>query len=145
MKARLLTAGVAGLLAASGAYALEFRSVGDSPAVLYDGPSRQAHRVWVVSPGAPVEVLSSVEGWTKIRTHTGQLAWAESASISGRRTVVAAQDFSLLAGPDAAAPPVAQVRQGVILELLEVAGAWVKARHREGVTGYVRLDQVWGT
>jgi SH3-like domain-containing protein len=80
-----------------------------------------------------------------VRTHTGQLAWAESGAISERRTIVALQDMALRAAPDSAAPPVAQVRQGVILELLEIAGAWAKVRHREGATGYVRLEQVWGT
>jgi len=32
----------------------------------------------------------------------------------------------------------------VILELSEVAGAWVRVRHRDGGSGFIRAPQVWG-
>jgi Bacterial SH3 domain len=32
----------------------------------------------------------------------------------------------------------------VILDLLEVAGAWLHVRHRDGQTGFIRAQQVWG-
>lgn len=144
MKGLRLAALLVALLAAAGASALEFRSVGSSPAVLYDGPSKQANRVLVVSPGSPVEVLSSLEGWHKVRTHSGQLAWVETVALSDRRTTVAVSDLVLRVAPDDASPGAVQVRQGVILELLEVTGPWVKLRHRDGAIGYVRSSQVWG-
>jgi SH3-like domain-containing protein len=43
------------------------------------------------------------------------------------------------------APVVFRAQQGVALELSELAGAgWVKLRHRDGQTGYARINQVWG-
>ena len=55
--------------------------------------------------------------------------------------------------------PVAQIRQAaedsaavvfqaqynVVLELSEVvAGGWLRVRHRDGASGFVRVAQVWG-
>jgi SH3-like domain-containing protein len=43
------------------------------------------------------------------------------------------------------APIAFQVQQHVLLELLEVAGAgWLRVRHRDGQTGFIRVAQVWG-
>jgi hypothetical protein len=37
------------------------------------------------------------------------------------------------------------VERGVLLELAEpVASSWIKVRHRDGPTGFVRTADVWG-
>jgi SH3-like domain-containing protein len=49
------------------------------------------------------------------------------------------------AKPEDAAALVFQARQGVALEVVELGvGPWVKVRHRDGQSGYVRTNQVWG-
>lgn len=125
--------------------ALEFRSVGETPAVLYDGPSIKANKVFVASRGSPMEVVSTLEGWVKVREPGGQLAWVESGALVAKRTVsVSAALAPVRAAPAEASPPVFQAQQGVILELIEASGAWAHVRHRDGLTGYVRASQVWG-
>jgi hypothetical protein len=37
-----------------------------------------------------------------------------------------------------------QAQQNVLLELIDVSGTWVQVRHRDGGTGYVKAQQVWG-
>jgi hypothetical protein len=38
-----------------------------------------------------------------------------------------------------------QARPGVALEIVERgSGPWVKVRHRDGQTGFVRANHVWG-
>ena len=56
------------------------------------------------------------------------------------------------ANPDEAAPLVFRAEQNVLLDLAEsatspattAAPGWVKVRHRDGQTGYVRVNQVFG-
>jgi SH3-like domain-containing protein len=48
------------------------------------------------------------------------------------------------AAADEAAPLVFEAEQDVVLELLETAGNFVRVRHAQGMTGYVRITQVWG-
>lgn len=124
---------------------LEFRSVGEMPAVLYDGPSLKANKMFVTSRGSPVEVVSTLEGWVKVREPGGQLAWVEAKMLAAKRTVsVSVPQAIVYVAPSDSAPPAFQAQQGVILELIEAAGAWVQVRHRDGLTGYVRANQVWG-
>ena len=43
------------------------------------------------------------------------------------------------------APIVFQAQQGVALDVAEApAGGWVKVRHSDGQTGFVKINQVWG-
>lgn len=124
---------------------LEFRSVGDMPAVLYDGPSLKANKVFVASRGSPVEVVSTLEGWVKVREPGGQLAWVEAKVLVAKRTVAVSVPQAVVhAAPSDTALPAFQAQQGVILELIEAAGAWAHVKHRDGLTGYVRANQVWG-
>ena len=131
-------------VAASGA-AIEFRSVGDNAAVLYDGPTAKSPRLYVVNKGYPLEVILAVEGWVKVRDAAGAFAWVEAKHLSDRRTVMVKVPVAdVRAKPDESAPVSFQAQQNVLLEVVGVSGGWVQVRHRDGGTGYLRAQQVWG-
>jgi len=114
--------------------------------VLYDAPSTRATRLFLVSPGSPLEVISAIEGWSKVREAGGKLGWAEAGAVSQRRTVavsVASATVRTAASPTAA--PVFEATQGLILELLDAATpGWARVRHRDGLAGFVRANEVFG-
>jgi SH3-like domain-containing protein len=127
------------------AAALEFRSVGENPAVLYDGPTTRSTRLYVVSRGYPLEVVVAIEGWVKVRDATGAFSWIEAKQLTDKRTVmVKAPVAEIRSKPEDNAPIAFQAQQSVVLELLSVNGSWVQVRHRDGATGYVKAQQVWG-
>jgi SH3-like domain-containing protein len=136
----------AGLGWAGAGAAADFRSVAENAAVLYDAPSAKAKKLYVVSHGYPVEVLVVVEGWSKVRDVSGELTWIESKQLSDKRTVVVRMPLAQVReAADDNAPVAFQAQQNVLLELLEVAsGGWLRVRHRDGQSGYVRVAQVWG-
>jgi SH3-like domain-containing protein len=126
--------------------AAEFRSIAENGAVMYDAPSVKSKKLFAASRYYPVEIVVSIDNWVKVRDHAGDLSWVEKKALSERRTVVvtapvadvrqAASDQSTLAF---------QAQQGVALEVAEPsASGWVKVRHADGLTGYVRINQVWG-
>ena len=134
------------LLAASAAWAGEYRSIGDNAVTMYDAPSLKANKLFVATKLYPVEIIVQVDNWTKVRDVAGDLAWVEKKDLSSTRTVlVTAALADIRQKPDDGAPLVFQAKQGVALEVVELgAGLWVKVRHVDGQTGYVRANQVWG-
>lgn len=143
---RILAASAAWALLASAAHAMEFKSVGTAPAVLYDAPSYKGRKVFVAPRGMPVEVVLTYGEWTKVRDIDGDLSWVESNLLSARRTVmVKVPNAKIRSAADDAAPAVFGCDKGVLLELTEpVAGGWARVKHADGQSGFVRLSEIWG-
>src|SRR5690606_10648392 len=119
---RRLALVLAGCVLSSTAGAAEFRSVAESGAILYDAPSVQATRRFVVGRGLPLEVISTDGTWVKVRDRAGDLTWIERKALSERRTVVVRVALARVrANPDAQSPVVFEAQQGVILDLQEAA------------------------
>lgn len=145
MRSSLLLAVLAGLAAAAPALALEYRSVA-APAILYDAPSDQGRKLFVIAKQTPVEVVVSLDKWVKVRDMGGGLTWIERSRLSDHRTLqVSAPRATVRQKPEEAAPPVFEANRDVVLDLAEPpAAGWVKVRHRDGASGYVRVTDVWG-
>lgn len=128
------------------AWALDYRSVAVPRAVLYDAPSAQGKKLFVVSQYYPLEVIVNLGEWIKVRDAGGGLAWIEAKQLTDKRTVlVRAEAAEARESADAAARPVFRASKDVALELLEAAPAgWAKVRHRDGLTGYILSTEVWG-
>jgi SH3 domain protein len=135
-----------GILLANPVHALDYRSVASPSAILYDAPSPNAKRIYVVGQYYPVEVVVSLEAWAKVRDSTGELAWIEKKNLSDRHTVTVAVPLAdVRQSPDNAASVVFQAEQGVALEVMEHGSSgWLKVRHRDGQSGFVKISQVWG-
>jgi SH3-like domain-containing protein len=133
-------------LIAGTAGATDFRSVQESAAVLYDGPSRAAKPLYVVQRDYPVEIISASGAWVKVRDHAGALTWIERKSLGERRTLlVTAAVAEARVRPEDGAPLAFSAAQNVVLELLEASPAgWLRVRHADGAAGYVRAGSVWG-
>ena len=135
-------------LAAAGgvAHAADFKSVGPGPAVMYDAPAQKARKLYVAPAGMPVEIVFANGDWTRVRDAAGDLSWMESRSLSPRRTfVVEVAQLSARAAASDTAPVAFTAAKGVLLELAEpIASGWIKVRHRDGETGYVKATEVWG-
>jgi SH3-like domain-containing protein len=131
---------------AASAHAVDFKSVGAAPAVLYDAPSERGRKVFVAPRGMPVEIVLTYGEWTKVRDAGGDLSWVESKQLSSKRmVVVTAANAKLRASADEGAPVISTADRGVLLELADpVASGWLKVRHRDGVTGFVKVTEVWG-
>lgn len=132
------------------ASALEVRSIkpaeGVAAAVLYDAPSKAGKKLFLIRRYTPVELVVSLEGWSKVRDIDGSLAWVEKKDLSEQRTVqVSAERAQARQAADAGAALVFEAEKGVALDVVEPpAAGWVKVRHRDGATGFVRANQVWG-
>lgn len=139
-------AGAVLLLATAASHAVEFKTVGAAPVILYDAPSAKGGKLYVAPRGMPLEVVLSYGEWVKVRDASGEMAWTEARGLSAKRNVVArAANLKVRASPDDAASPLILVDKGVLMEMSEQpSSGWVKVRHKDGQSGYVKTSEVWG-
>lgn len=134
------------LALASSATAGEFRSIAENGTPMYDAPSVRAKKLFVASRFYPVEIVINIDNWVKVRDQAGDLSWVEKKALSDKRMVIvtaAVADARQTANDGAAL--VFQAQQGVALDIAEPpAGGWIRVRHAEGQTGYIKVNQVWG-
>lgn len=134
------------LLAAPAAFAFDFKSVGSTPVILYDTPTTKGTRMYIAPRGMPLQVVSSYGDWVKVRDANGELAWTEAKGLTARRNlVVRTPGAKVFAGPDEGSQVLMTADRGVLLELVDpTALTWIRIRHRDGIDGYVRANDVWG-
>jgi SH3-like domain-containing protein len=144
----LLAACVAGTAAAA-----DYRVTTEAPTLLYDAPSAKSKPLFVYGRDVPMEVLVTVEGWTKVRDIGGAIGWIASKGLADKRMLqIRVPVAEVRANPDDAAAVVFRAEQNVLVELAEpatsaantAAPGWVKVRHRDGQVGFVRVPQVYG-
>lgn len=134
------------LLATAASHAVDFKTVGAAPVILYDAPSAKGGKLYVAPRGMPLEVVLSYGEWVKVRDASGEMAWTEAKGLSAKRNVVArAANLKVRASPDETSSAVLLVDKGVLLEMSEQpSGNWLKVRHKDGQVGYVKTSEVWG-
>ena len=127
------------------AHALDYRTVVEA-APVYDAPSAKSKPLFVVPAGTPVELVVSLEGWSKVRDSRGDLAWIEKKQLAEKRNVIVrAERAQVRAAAEEKATLVFEAERDVVLELVEtVPGGWARVRHRDGQSGFLKAPQVWG-
>ncbi len=127
------------------AQAYEFASV-DEPAILYDANSLKAKKIYVATRFLPLEQLVVLEAWVKARDSTGKVFWIEKRNLSNKRYVVVTAQAATVRSSWSNSASVAFVAPRQLgLEWLGNSGSgWVKVRHRDGSTGYIKASEVWG-
>jgi SH3-like domain-containing protein len=127
------------------AHGFDFVSVAE-PAIMYDANSLKAKKLFVATRYLPLEQVVVLDNWVKVRDSSGKLFWIEKRQVSSKRYVmVTVSSTSVLRSPDEDAELVFQATQKLGLEWLGNTGSgWVKVRHADGSTGYLKSDDVWG-
>lgn len=145
-RTRALVATLVWLATCVPAHAIDYASVADETAILYDAPSVKSQKLFVISRYSPLEEIVNLSDWVKVRDSSGALAWIEKRALSNKRyIVVTAARTDAHPTPDEGSPVIAQVRQQVALERLEDNGAgWLKVNLPDGTAGYIKSADTWG-
>jgi SH3-like domain-containing protein len=124
----------------------EFRSIAETGTIMYDAPSVRAKKLFVATRSYPVEVVINIDAWVKVRDPSGDLTWVEKKALSDKRTVVITAAFAdVRQAPNDQSALVFQAQQGVALDVVEPSSSgWVKVRHADGQTGFLKTSQAWG-
>ena len=147
------TAVALAVLAPALTQAADYRVTAEQPTILYDGPSAKAKPLFLYGRDVPLELIVAVEGWAKVRDPQGAIGWVDRRTLGDRRMlVVRAPVAEVRTNPDETAPVAFRAERDVLLEINEPAASpsttsapgWVRVRHRDGASGFVRISQVFG-
>ena len=139
-------AAFASLVFSISAHALEFRSVTPAKAVLYDAPSLEATKLYILNAGYPVEIIVDLGDWLKVRDQQGGLSWIQNKHLTTKRTVLTTEKADIKSAENADSALLATVEKDVSLELISpiINNGWVKVKHRDGIMGFVHVSALWG-
>lgn len=147
MRTCYLKLGAALVLAAvsTASFAIDFRSV-LTPSIVYDTPSDKGKKLAIVLAGTPVEMVVTLDKWVKVRDPSGSLSWIDRRALADKRTVlVTVAQATVRQTANDNAPAAFTTVKDAVLELVEPAAAgWIKVRHADGASGYLRVNEVWG-
>ncbi|MDR4516048.1 MAG: SH3 domain-containing protein [Nitrosomonas sp.] len=126
---------------------IDFFSIAENATVMFDAPSVKSGKLFVASANLPVEAVVNVEGWVKVRDSSGGLAWVERAALSDQRFVIVTVPMAdVYQMADEHTELIFQAQENVVMEWLNAdTPGWVRVRHRDGQSGYVKANQVWGS
>jgi SH3-like domain-containing protein len=112
---------------------MEYFSIAENAAVMYDAPSLKADKLYVASLYLPVEAVVNVDGWVKVRDSSGSLAWVEKRMLSQQRYVVVIVPLAdVYQSADTNSELIFQAEENIVLELLDSEHrGWVKVRHSQ--------------
>ena len=126
--------------------AADFSSIAPPYAIMYDAPTQKGRKLYIAPAGMPVDVVLTNGDWARVRDYSGELSWIKAGSLLPRRTLIVVVDQATIrASENESAPAVFTAVKGVVLELAEpIRSGWIKVRHRDGETGFVKASEVWG-
>jgi SH3-like domain-containing protein len=138
---------VVGMLNAAAGGAADYRSIAESATIFYDAPSSKSKRLFVLGAGYPLEVMVSLEGWTKVRDVGGSIGWVEARALSAKRMVVVRANVAeARAAPEAGAKSAFKVARGVMLEWIEtLPTGWTRVSHPEAGPAFILTADLWGS
>ena len=121
-------------------------SVAAVDAVLYDAPSERAKKIFLAPAGMPVEVVSVLRNWVKVRDAQGDLTWVLRDDLTDKRTVIVNAVAPLRREPQPMAASWFNLDQGVVVDLVDErpTNGFVRVRYAEGQIGWLQPAQVWG-
>ena len=130
---------------ASGAQAVEYRSTARHGVIFYDAPADTSDKRFILSANIPLEVMNEQGDWVRVRDRDGTLSWIKKSDVSTRRFVQVNRLSNVRQSADANSPTLFKVDRNVLLEHFDTSNTgWVKVKHRDGQTGYIRIEDVWG-
>lgn len=130
---------------ANAVFALEYRSANKHGAIMYSAPNDAAKKVYVVSRGTPFEVLTEQKDWVRVRDQAGALAWMQKQDLAKPNQLQVTRASTVYREANKQSAVVFTAESGLLLEMLNnTKTGWLQVKHRDGLTGFIRIEDVWG-
>lgn len=126
------------------AFAAEYVSVKKDGVNIRSGPSTNDTIVWQVFESFPLQILEKQGKWLHVIDFEGDKGWIYEPLVSNQKTVIVTVDTAnMRAGSSTDDPVIATVKKGVVFQVLEMNGSWMKLRYKDELTGWMHNSLLW--
>jgi len=109
------------------------------------GPSLDHPILWrYEKTGLPVLILRETHNWRRVRDHQGDEVWIQARMLSAETNVLILRDTLLLEEEAETSDPRAQLKAGLVAELLGCASSTCEIKI-DKTKGWVLEADLWGT
>jgi SH3-like domain-containing protein len=134
----------------SQAAAITMVSVAGEKVNLRKGPSTQYPVIWELGQGFPLQVIGSKGNWLKVSDFEKDVGWIYKELVSRKPHLIVKVNknskarINIRSGPGTKYKIVGKAEYGVVFATLERENGWVKVRHENGLTGWIKRSLLWG-
>lgn len=134
----------------SGAAGFVMVSVAGEKVNLRKGPSTQYPIIWELGKGFPLRIRSYKDNWIKVSDFEGDIGWIYKDLVSKKPHLIVKINknskarINIRSGPGTKYKVVGKAEYGVVFQTLKRGDGWVKVRHEDGLTGWVKRSLLWG-
>ena len=130
-------------LAATG-LAAEYVSVKKDGVNMRSGPNTTSKVIWQVFKSFPLEVIKREGKWAYVVDFEGDKGWIYETLISSKKTVIVnVETANMRSGSSTNDSIIATVKKGVVFEVLEMKGGWMKVSYKNEITGWMHNSLLW--
>jgi SH3-like domain-containing protein len=114
------------------------------------GPSEQYPIIWELGNGFPLQVIGSQGNWLKVSDFENDVGWIYKELVSRKPHLIVKANkdskarINIRSGPGTNYKIVGKAEYGVVFETLQRGEGWVKVRHEQGLTGWIKRSLMWG-
>jgi uncharacterized protein YgiM (DUF1202 family) len=133
------------LLTFATAEAISLVSVKGENVNMRSGPGSNYSVLWELGKGFPLKVLDRKGGWVKVEDFEGDSGWIYGKLVAKNpHLIVKKKRVNVRSGPGGNYRLVGKANYGVVFKTIKSSNGWVKVKHENGLTGWVRRDLLWG-
>lgn len=109
------------------------------------GPGTKYAVLWELGSGYPLQVKGKSGNWLKVSDFEGDVGWVYKSLVSRKaHLIVKKERVNIRSGPGKKYRIVGQANYGVVLRTIKRGKNWVKVKHDNGMTGWVKRSLLWG-
>lgn len=134
------------LCVVSVAHAAEYASIKKDGVNVRSGPSTSNEVRWEVFKGFPMEILKRDGEWANCRDYEGDSGWIHKDLLSKNKTVIVKKKkVNLRNVPNTGnnSKIIAIVKYGVVFDVLDKRGDWLRVKHADGTKGWIYNTLIW--
>ena len=134
------------LFMVSAPQAAEYASIKKDGVNVRSGPSTDNDVRWEVFKDFPLEILKRDGDWANCRDYEGDSGWIHKDLLSKNKTVIVKKkkvNLRNVPSTGSNSKIIAIVKYGVVFDVLDKKGDWLKVKHDDGTKGWIYNTLIW--